>query len=76
MLAKGIGKKYCQILHSSALDPQDFGFLDPDPKKYADPRSGSKGENINQKLQMKNWSWLAPFFLFNTLNPKIYLYFP
>ena len=20
------------------LDPQDFGFLDPDPQKYADPR--------------------------------------
>jgi len=20
------------------LDPQDFGFLDPDPQKYPDPR--------------------------------------
>ena len=20
------------------MDPQDFGFLDPDPQKYADPR--------------------------------------
>ena len=31
------------------LDPQDFGFLDPDPQKYA--ASGSMGLNINQKLQ-------------------------
>ena len=24
--------------HLVPLDPQDFGFLDPDPQKYADPR--------------------------------------
>ena len=29
-----------------SLDPQDFGFLNPDPQKYADPRV-----KINQKLQ-------------------------
>ena len=40
------------------LDPQDFGFLDPDPdpQKYKNMRihgSGSKSQNINQKLQQK-----------------------
>ena len=25
------------------LDPQDFGFLDPDPQKYADPRIRIQG---------------------------------
>ena len=35
------------------MDPQDFDFLDPEPQKYADPRTWSKGQNINQKLQSK-----------------------
>ena len=26
------------VLDPDPLDPQDFGFLDPDPQKYADPR--------------------------------------
>ena len=29
------------------MDPQDFGFLDPDPQKY------SQGENINQNCRKK-----------------------
>ena len=35
------------------LDSKHFGFLDPDPQKYADPR-GSRGQNINLKLQTKS----------------------
>ncbi len=44
------------------LDPQDFGFLDPDPQKYADPWIRIKGVNINQKRQKK---------LFNIQNPNM-----
>ena len=33
------------------LDPQHFGFLDPDTQKYAEPRIRIQGQNINQKLQ-------------------------
>ena len=41
-----------------SLDPQDFGFLDPDPdpKNMRIHGSGSKGQNINQKLQKKNFT--------------------
>ena len=35
------------------LDPQDFGFLDPDPQKYADPRIRIQGVKNNQKLKTK-----------------------
>ena len=35
------------------LDPQDFGLLDPDPQKYADPQIRIQGQNINKKLQKK-----------------------
>ena len=28
------------------LDPQDFGFLDPNPKKYEDPRIRIERQNI------------------------------
>ena len=31
------------------LDPQDFGSLDPNPKKYADPHDKILTENCNQK---------------------------
>ena len=34
------------FLPFSAYDPQEFGFLDLDPKKYADPRI---------RIQAKNW---------------------
>ena len=35
------------------LDPQDFGFLDPDPQKYADPWIRIQGVK-NQPKTAKN----------------------
>ena len=33
------------------MDPQDFGFLDPDPQKYArDPRGKKSSKNCIKKL--------------------------
>jgi len=31
------------------LDPQDSGFLDPDPQKYADPPNRIQGAKISTK---------------------------
>ena len=31
------------------MDPQDFGFLDQDPQKYADPRQGAKNQQKTAK---------------------------
>ena len=31
------------------LDPQDFGFLDQDPQKYADPRIQIQGAKYQPK---------------------------
>ena len=31
------------------LDPQDFGFLDPDPQKYTDPRIRIQGAKYQPK---------------------------
>ena len=41
------------LLKASAWDPdpldlKDFGFLDPDPQKYVDPRG---------KISTKNWNF-------------------
>ena len=30
------------------LDPQDFGFLDPDPQKYADPKGKRSTKNCKK----------------------------
>ena len=35
------------------LDPQDFGFLDPDPQKYANPLLRIQDAKYQQKLQKK-----------------------
>ena len=37
------------------FDPQDFGFLDPDPdpQKYSDPRIRIQGAKYQPKLQKK-----------------------
>ena len=35
------------------LDPQDFGFLDPDPQKYADLRIRIKGGKYHPKTEKK-----------------------
>ena len=35
------------------LDPQDFGFLDPDPQKYADPRIRIQGGKYQPKTAKK-----------------------
>ena len=32
------------------MDPQDFGFLDPDPQKYADPRIRIQGAKYQPKI--------------------------
>ena len=43
--------KYPNIsLQCFPLDPQHFGFLDPDPQEYADPQIQIQEQNINQKL--------------------------
>ena len=36
------------------MDPQDFGFLDPDPQKYADPRIRIQGAKYQPKTANKN----------------------
>ena len=36
------------------MDPQDFGFLDPDPQKYADPRIRSQRVKHRPKTAKKN----------------------
>ena len=36
-------------------DPQDFGFLDPDPQKYADPRIRIQGVKYQPKTAKKNF---------------------
>ena len=40
------------INNPDPLDPQDFGFLDPDPLKYADqdPRGKISTKNYKKKL--------------------------
>ena len=35
------------------MDPQDFGFLDPDPQKYADPRIRIQGVKNHPKTAKK-----------------------
>ena len=35
------------------LDPQDFGFLDMDPQKYADPRIRIQGVKYQPKTAKK-----------------------
>ena len=35
------------------LDPQDFGFLDPDPQKYVDPRFRIQGTKYQPKTAKK-----------------------
>jgi len=35
------------------LDPQDFGFLDPDPQKYADPKDPDPRGKISTKTTKK-----------------------
>ena len=39
------------------LDPQDFGFLDPDPdpQKYSDPLFRIQGEKYQPKTEKKNF---------------------
>jgi len=36
------------------LDSQDFGFLDPDPQKYANPRIRIPGVKYQRKTEKKN----------------------
>ena len=38
-----------------SLDPQDFGFLDPEPQKYADPRIRIQGAKYQPKTEEKNF---------------------
>jgi len=37
------------------LDPEDFGFLDPDPQKYADPRIRIQGVKYQPKTAKKSF---------------------
>ena len=37
------------------LDPQDFGFLDTDPQKYADPRIRIQGVKYQPKTAKKHF---------------------
>ena len=43
-------------LDPDPLDPQDFGFLDPDPQKYADPKDPDPRGKISTKTTKKNYS--------------------
>ena len=42
-----------ELFETSPLDPEDFGFLDPnfDPQKYADPRIRIQGGNYQPKTK-------------------------
>jgi len=42
------------------LDPKDFGFLDPDPQKYADPRIRIQGVKYQPKTAKKTFLLLKP----------------
>ena len=42
---------------TSTQDPDDFGFLDPDPQKYADPRIRVQ---YQPKTEEKNFFTLKP----------------
>ena len=42
------GPGHKQGLNCSALDPQDFDFLDPDPQKNVDPRGKISTKNSQQ----------------------------
>ena len=44
----------------SAQDPKDFGFLDPDPQKYADPRIRIQGVKFQPKTAKKTFLLLKP----------------
>ena len=45
------------------MDPQDFGFLDPDPEKYADPRI-RKGEKYQPKIAKNLFTHKTQFLTF------------
>ena len=49
------GPGHKQGLNCSALDPQDFDFLDPDPQKNGDPRG-----KISTKTAKKSFLLLKP----------------
>jgi len=42
------------------LDPQDFGFLDPNPQRYADPLLRIKGVKYQPKTEKKTFLLLKP----------------
>jgi len=42
------------------LDPQDFGFLDPDSQKYADPQIRIQGVKYQPKTEEKKFLLLNP----------------
>ena len=42
------------------MDPQDFGFLDPDPEKYANPR-----DKYQPKTAKKNFTPKTQFLTFD-----------
>ena len=55
------------------MDPQDFGFLDPDPKKICrstdpDPRSKISKSSLHQ-YEMDPKHWIKPQC--GTYNPKL-----
>ena len=51
-----------KIFNESTIewDPQDFGFLDPDPQKYADPRIRIQGGKYQPKTAKKTFLLLKP----------------
>ena len=57
------------------LDLQDFGFLDPDPQKYADPRIRIQGVKYQPKTaKKKSFLLLKPKFeLLKKRDYKIFL---
>ena len=50
--------------NSDLLDPQHFGFFDPDPQKYKDPRIRIKGPKYPTKAAKKRWLSKLKFELF------------
>ena len=47
-------KHYNQCFGSGSGNPQDFGFLYPDPQNYAEPRIRIQGAKYQQKNAKQN----------------------
>ena len=55
-------RRQCLGSDPDPLNPQDFGFLGPDPQKYADPRIRIQGVKYQPKTEKKTFLLLNPSY--------------